>query len=51
MAANKCETCKFYRDGLCQLPMWKDGEHYPWHKMQPEAGCQLHEERNDALSV
>ena len=48
---SKCETCKFYRDGLCQLPMWKDGKLYPSHETQPEAGCQLHEERNDALSV
>lgn len=39
-----CKDCKYYRDGVCTVPMWKDAALYTEHETQPEAGCELFEE-------
>lgn len=43
-----CKDCKYYRDGVCTVPMWKDAALYTEHETQPEACCELFEEAPNA---
>ena len=46
-----CKNCRFYREGMCKCPIWKDGELWLAHDTKPESVCYLFEEKPDALSV
>ena len=39
-----CKDCKFYRDDMCTVPMWKDAHLYTEHDTQASATCELFEE-------
>lgn len=42
----KCVNCKYYREGICTVPMWVEGTHIPEIPVTEENRCWLHEERS-----
>ena len=45
----KCRNCRFYKEGMCKVDIWKEAKYYPAHPMQPNDHCYLYEEAPDAL--
>ena len=46
-----CSQCKFYRDGVCIIPMWVDGNQYAGSVHRDEdPACTMFEEGSDAVS-
>lgn len=51
MEKKTCETCRYYCEGRCTIPMWVDAELYGGREIDPDKNCCLYEEKADALSV
>ena len=42
-----CRNCKFFRDGVCRIPLYVEGVRYEGRQVKPEDGCELFEEARD----
>lgn len=40
----KCENCKFNINGLCLIPLWREGIK-SWHKVDADSVCYMFEEK------
>lgn len=51
MQQKRCGNCRYYQDGVCAVPIWKDGKLYGTHETQPGASCELYEGNDDGKTA